>query len=411
MTIEADEQVRAQAAPAATRRPRIGFISWAGTENLGNDGCLESIVAFVRENFPGAELVSISPGPELVEKMFGLPGVPIAWTPRHRLMRAIDKLTLKLPAAIVDRIITERTLGRIDYLIFAGTSLVDDYRTKPIYKPLIFRRWLIGAKRRGVKLIYASVGADPVRNKLAQRLMQPIAGLATYRSYRDEGSRAYLANIGADVADAPVAPDLVWRLPTPPDPPRPAGGPLTIGVGVMAYHGWRSIEAGRDVHEPYVEKITQFVDWVADQGHRVHLLVGEKSDRRVVAAVSAKARCAGGPNWIEPKPADTLHQLMQQMTGTDIVVASRFHNILAALKLARPTYSLGYMSKCTELLDLVGTPGYAQMIEDFDLDLLKQQVNDMIADRAALTQTIRASLININARMRAQDAELRKIIV
>lgn len=394
----------------AVRRPRIGFISWAGAENLGNDGCLKSIISFVRESIPDAELVNISPGSELVQEMFKLPCVEIDWTPRARFYRALNKLALKIPSAVVNAIVTERTLDKLDYLIFAGTSLVDDYRTHPIYKPIIYRRWLKTAKRRGVKLLYVSVGADPVRNPLALWLIRPWPRLATYRSYRDEGSRAYLASIGADNDTAPIAPDLAWRLPTPPDPPRPTNGPLTIGVGVIAYHGWRTVEAGRRVYDPYVDKITAFVDWLADEGHNVRLLVGEKSDRRVVAAIKARARCVGGPHWIEPTPANNLHELMMQIAQTDVVMASRFHNILCALKLARPTLSLGYMSKCAELLDLVGTPGYAQMIEDFDIDLLKSQFNDMIAKRQELTQTIRASLVGIHARVRAQEEDLRNII-
>ncbi len=406
-----ETQERAQTSAPPKRRPRIGFISWAGVENLGNDGCLESIVSFIREKYPDAELISISPGPELVEKMFDLPGVDISWMPKRRLLRGFDKLALKIPSAIVNSAITERTLGKIDYLIFAGTSLVDDYRTDPIQKPLTFRRWLKGAHRRGVKILYLSVGADPVRNPLSRWLIRPVARLATYRSYRDPGSRAYLASIDADDADAPVAPDLVWRLPTPPDPPRPANGPLTVGIGVMAYHGWRDAAEERRFYDEYVDKITQFADWLADEGHFVRLLVGEKSDRRVVTAVSQRARCVDGPKWIEPTPADTLHQLMAQMTETDVVLASRFHNILCAFKLGRPTFSLGYMSKCTELLDLVGTPGYSQMIEEFDLELLKRQFSDMIAKRAELTQTIRASLADIDARMRAQEANVLKIIV
>jgi polysaccharide pyruvyl transferase WcaK-like protein len=402
----AERPERVPARASGRRAPRIGFISWAGAENLGNDGCLEAMLNFVRRNFPDAPLLSISPGPELVEEMFGVPGAPLRWLPKRGLLRTLDLLMLRIPSEIINWGISKKTVRRLDYLIYTGMSVVDDYRTSTIEKPLTLRRWLTTAKAQGVKILYVSVGADRVRNPISRWIILPIVRLADYRSYRDEGSKAYLLGIGADAGDPPVYPDLAWSLPTPPDKPRAEGGPLTVGVGVMAYHGWRNIKAGRRVYEPYVAKITEFVDWLASQGHRVRLLVGEKSDRRVVATVTERARAAGGPLWMDSTPANNLHELMAQISETDIVIASRFHNIVCALKMGRPTFSLGYMSKCTELLDLVGTPGYSQMIEDFDVELLKRQFNDMLANRKRLEATIRESVVRIGERMAEQERRL-----
>ena len=49
-------------------------------------------------------------------------------------------------------------------------------------------------------------------------------------------------------------------------------------------------------------------------------------------------------------PARTLHDVMQQMADTDIVVATRYHNVVCALRMSKPTISIGYAEKNDALL-------------------------------------------------------------
>jgi polysaccharide pyruvyl transferase WcaK-like protein len=393
-------------ANSAPRKLRIGLMGWTGIENLGNDALLEAGLHFFRERLPDAELISIGSGPELVEQMFGISGPNMRWLPKNRWLRAVDKLMLKVPSGIANAIICERTLSKLDYFVVTGGSLIDDYRTHSLDRPLTLRRWFGTAKRLGVKIVYVSVGAERVRKKNCERMVKPLIGMSAYRSYRDQCSRDYVQTLGYDESATPVYPDLVWGMPEPLNPPRPADGPLTVGVGVMAYHGWKSIEAGVDIHERYVAQMTELVDWLADNGYRVRMLVGEKSDRRVVEAIRQRARAAGGPMWAGHAPAKDIHELMRQITETDLVIATRFHNILCALKLGRPTLSISYMPKNSELLELVGTPGFHQPLEGLDVELLKKQFLDLAAQRETLAATIGDHVVGIKARLKDQEARL-----
>jgi polysaccharide pyruvyl transferase WcaK-like protein len=397
---------QARTEPAAGEAPlRIAALGWCGAGNLGNDGMLEALTNFIRREYPDAQITAVCAGPEDVKARLGVEAVQMRWEPQSWPLRALNKLALKTPSALFNWLYTQHHIRHFDVLIVFG-ALMDDYRTNFLGRPSVMRRWCAAAKRNRVKLAFVSAGADPITDPLSRWMVKPVGDMALYRSYRDEGSRAYMHSIGIDETHTPVYPDLVWGLPEPAHAPPRRDGRLTIGVGVMAYHGWKSIEAGHAVHEAYVDKMTAFVDWLADEGHRVRLLIGERSDTRVVNAIQARARCVSTDAWTPPSPAQSLHDVMAQIVDCDAVVASRFHNILCALKLGRPTISLSYMSKCHELLEQAGVPGFHLMIEAFALDELKQSFRRLMAERGALEATIAGRVKALKARLKEQEARL-----
>ncbi len=54
------------------------------------------------------------------------------------------------------------------------------------------------------------------------------------------------------------------------------------------------------------------------------------------------------------------------MSRAEVVVASRFHNVICALRLARPTISIGYAGKNHHLMRQMGLEDYSQDIEHLD---------------------------------------------
>ena len=108
----------------------------------------------------------------------------------------------------------------------------------------------------------------------------------------------------------------------------------------MTYLGWqRNSPRGPAIYATYLEKITAFVLWLLDQGHRVRILMGDAADRDAVADVLSKVATAR-PHLAQDRlladPMRSLHDLMRQMAETDVVVATRYHNIVCALKLGKP---------------------------------------------------------------------------
>ena len=62
------------------------------------------------------------------------------------------------------------------------------------------------------------------------------------------------------------------------------------------------------------------------------------------------------------------------MAATDVVVASRFHNVLLALMLNKPVMAISYHEKLDSLMASVGLSDFCQDIEHIEIDKLTQQL-------------------------------------
>src|SRR5690606_33826350 len=141
-------------------------------------------------------------------------------------------------------------------------------------------------------------------------LMKNAARMVDFRSYRDAASKAYLASIGLAVDGDAVFPDLAFRLATPPRPIRPQGARITVGVGVMAYSGWkRDAPDGGAIHGAYLDKLAGFIRRLEGQGHDVVLVTGDAEDAVAVEEMMERLR-GEGASCVTCRPTPTLQALM-----------------------------------------------------------------------------------------------------
>ena len=164
-----------------------------------------------------------------------------------------------------------------------------------------------------------------------------------------------------------------WRSPSR-FPRVDPGGPPTVGVGVMDYHGTNDDrrQAERS-HAAYVGKMKRFVRWLVDSGTRVRLFGGDTNGRTssVVQDILADLRAPRPdlePAWVVAEPVSSLQELMREMAPVGTVVAMRYHNVLCALKLGKPTLSIGYAAKNDVLMADMGLPGFCQPANSLDVD-------------------------------------------
>ena len=155
----------------------------------------------------------------------------------------------------------------------------------------------------------------------------------------------------------------------------------------MAYYGWRNDRSrgARDLCRLSRED-HPYVVWLLDRGHSVRILMGDQADRRAVDDLICAVRSmrpARTGDALAFAPAQTLHDVMQQIADTDLVVATRYHNVVCALRMGRPTISIGYSEKNDDLLAEMGLADYCQNIERLDVLLLESQTLRLIAERAA----------------------------
>jgi polysaccharide pyruvyl transferase WcaK-like protein len=205
--------------------------------------------------------------------------------------------------------------------------------------------------------------------------------------------------MGLETSNDAVYTDLAFALPTPPGVPVIPGA---VGVGVMDYHGGNDDRRqANELRASYIEKMESFVLWLIDNGRPVRLFATDVHDESIVRKVIADVRARRpelAPSQVIAEPVSSLDELMQQIVSVDTVVASRYHNVLCALKLAKPTLSVGYAAKFSVLMQEMGLAEFCQCAYSLDVSRLIEQFTELESRSAQLRQTI-AERSAANARL------------
>jgi polysaccharide pyruvyl transferase WcaK-like protein len=357
----------------SAREPRVGLFGLLGSGNLGNDGSLEAVLDYLKADHPDAVIDAFCGGPDIVRKRYRITATPMHWyRSEYQTASGMKAVALKGFGKLVDVVRTAAWVREQDVVIVPGMGVLE--ATLPL-RPWGFPYSLLllcaSGRLFGTKIALVSVGSSYITHRVTRALVRLAAGFATYRSYRDEGSREAMRAMGVDVSADEVYPDLAFALPVPTDVP-PATG--TVGVGVMAYYGGNDDRAqGEQIYEAYLAKIKQFVRWLVENDREVRLFIGDQVDNEVVEAIIADA----GPERVSAAKASTLDELMREMSAVDTIVATRYHNVLCSLKLSKPTISIAYAVKNDVLMTEMGLTDYCQQIRELDVDLLIKQFTDL----------------------------------
>jgi polysaccharide pyruvyl transferase WcaK-like protein len=264
-----------------------------------------------------------------------------------------------------------------DMLIMTGTGMLGDFGIRPFGLHYDILTWSIVATLCRCKLLFVSVGAGPIRHPLSRCFVKTALALAHYRSYRDAFSRNYLDRIGFEVQNDAVYPDLAFSLSRDLLPVcRVCDNKGTvIGVGMMNYHH-RLGRSGDDgtVYRDYVAKLAALVVRLLEHKFRVRLLIGDATWDMDVRADLRKSLEERGWTYdderIIDQPASSVEEILSQLSATDVVVASRFHNLVLALILNKPVVAISYHEKFEPLMTGMGLSEFCQDIEHIDIDHL-----------------------------------------
>lgn len=386
---------------------KIGIFGNFGWGNLGNSATLEAVVAGVQAHWPSAGLLCICTNPDEVRRQYGYEVAPVRWEtaegldlPAGRVARTAAKVLQRPPRELRLWQRARDILDELDLLLVAGTGVLDDFAIGPMNLPYDLFKWSLQAHRRHVPLAYLSTGAGPIDHRRSRLLIKQALQRAFYRSYRDEYSRRYLCSIGFDVANDCVYPDLAFGLPIPDGLMKPAadaaGRTLVAGLGIMSYRGAQSEpHAGEAIYQEYRRKIIDFGLQLLAGGYTVRVVLGDTLvDQRafedVRAALAAAAAAHGAPERVLAEPVGSVQDLLRQLALTDIVVATRFHNVLLALLLEKPVISISYNQKNDDLMAAMGLDAYCQPIGALDVPRLHEQFVRLQARAATVQEQIAA---------------------
>ena len=359
-----------------------------GRGNFGNEMTLLAMLSNVRKHLPEAEANCICPGHDEISRRFKITAFSIKEMPLELrpgktgpFIGLLRKIVMGVPLEVYRWIKTFQRLKRTDMLVMTGTGMLGDFGIKPFGLHYEIFKWSVIARLCRCKLLFVSVGAGPLHYRLSRWFVKGALFLANYRSYRDSFSKKYLEGIGFDTKSDPVYPDLAFSLPEELIPPCPSSDRrrLVVGVGVMTYYNKQDIpELSQNRYHEYVDKLARCVTWLLEHQYDVRLFIGDLSyDREVIQDLKALLKQRGNKfdeGQLLDEPAPSVEELLPQLAATDIVVASRFHNIVFALMLNKPVLSISYHHKDDALMAEVGLSEYCQDIDHLDIDRLIGQL-------------------------------------
>ncbi|MFT3781748.1 MAG: polysaccharide pyruvyl transferase family protein [Nibricoccus sp.] len=398
-------------------RLTIGVLGVFGAGNLGNEATLTAFLQLLKAGHPDTRIVCICYNTELVEKTYGISTFAVGGGPKLAnnsgreagLLARIKKRLLK--NSPVNFVRTLSIVRSCKALVIPGTGVLDDYGTSPGGLPWLLFRWCLAARLCSVPVKYIGVGAGPIVNPRSRRLMGWAARLASYRSYRDQNSKNFAQSIGVNTQSDPVIPDLAFYF-TETNSQRQTNrrSAMHIGLGIMSYYGWQCDQAaGAKIFDAYLDKIVCLAHWLLNEGHSLQILIGEFSDQSAVDKFFERLKpnlSAEQRDRIAFSDQQTMDDLLTQIAPLDVVITSRYHNLVAAFCRGVPVISIGYGSKCAALMEDFGLGDLYQDIDTFSVEALRNQflsatarlesLSDSILSRALqhkalLTQTVEAA--------------------
>jgi len=383
--------------PAA---PRVGLFGLLGQGNLGNDGSMEAVLAYLRSEHPQVLLDCLCTDPEVVRARYDMPAAQLRWygAPRQSSSALADVTRRGFGIGLgiaIDAVRIAAWVRRHDAVAVPGMGVLET--TVPM-RPWKTPYWmfLLCASGRifGTRIALVSVGANVTDRRATRFLITRAVRLAHYRSYRDEISRTALQHMGVDTSRDIIYPDVAYALPTPAAPP---GTQDAVGIGVMDYSGGNDeLDQADQLRANYLEQVKLFCKWLLDNGRPIRLFTSDTADEPVVQAIAADVRAYRpdlDASWVTAEPARSLSEVLEQISLVSTVVATRYHNVLYALLLAKPTLALGYAVKHEQLMTKTGLPEFCLPCRSLEVS----QIIDLFAELERRSPELTKAIAQHNA--------------
>ncbi len=388
--------------------PRVATYGYFGMGNIGNEGSIAAFLAYLRAAHPESGVRCFAADPDAVRRDHQVDATQLM------TLRAADHRRLgtsrlaKALSRIWDIPRTFVMMRAVDVLVVPGTGV---FETSLIAQPWGEPYWLflavLSCRLRNRAVLLLSIGAEYTGHPVIRRLNNQVNRMSTYCSFRDAQSREAIRAMGGSDEPGEVVADLAFALETPTTAPIRS---KRIVIGVMAYDGDpRSHDRPRHLRQEYGDKMTRLVGLLLDDGYAVTLTGGAEIDRAVATEIEHAVRSRPDRYPTEQvcvSAAVTLEEIMREMGKASVVVVSRYHNLICALAMCRPTVSLGYAEKSDNLMAEFGLGQFSQHIASFDVDSLLEQIRLVQQEHASVAPHMADTLRRFHQRLDEQFATL-----
>ena len=145
-----------------------------------------------------------------------------------------------------------------------------------------------------------------------------------------------------------------------------------------------------ETYTAYLESLAVFATWLLEHDYDIRLLLGD-NDTMVIEEFRSVLRARLGSydeERVVEQPIASVQDVLAELSATDVVVATRFHNVLLSLLLNKPVIAISFHHKCSSLMRQMKLSEYCHDIHDMDADRLIEQFRKLEQNREAVKRTI-----------------------
>jgi polysaccharide pyruvyl transferase WcaK-like protein len=369
--------------------PRILLLTPYTGSNFGDGAIQDAVIDNLRRRLTRPQIRLVTLCPERTSRLHGLPSFSIgsveipeqprreeaqalqkgdspllAWIRRipwlHRCTATIGRPIRRSIALSRDSVREIRHVFRVrallrdtDLLVMSGGGQIDDFWGGAFGHPYALLKWSLVARFSKVPVVFPSVGVCVLKTRTSRFFAYRALKLASYRSYRDHGSKELLSSASFTRNDA-ECPDLAFSHPRGENGASLANGtlkrPHIVGLSPIIYlsqHGWP--ESDSVTYDRYLSVLCEFAEMILTEGHTVVLFVSAAQDQSAVEDLQRKlAQSKLQGSWGDrlqefvPVSAD---ELLDGISKMDLVAASRLHGVLLSHVLQKPVLAVSYDRK------------------------------------------------------------------
>lgn len=333
--------------------PQILMVGEFGVGNFGNDASAEVMERMLDEAGFRVRRTALSRSSQEGEVTFSLwPPVPEDALPSW-LAKSLRRILL--PWWMI------RLVGSHDAVVVPGMGVLEgELGVRAYGMPwLVFCMTLAGRICRTPTALVA-IGVSDSSSLLARMLTRGATHLSNYVSYRDVTSRHAASRSKNVRSRGEVYADIVFALPVVLESHVDVEQSSRTVVGVMRYTGGAGDVVQREkTLAEYGRRLADFVIQIVKRGHTVDLVGGDALDYETALDVW-KLAIAGLDEDLQGRVVvcQALNQvdLEEILARANVVVCSRYHNLVGAVRVQRPVISINYAQKSRELVARIGDP-------------------------------------------------------
>ncbi|MBD3347012.1 MAG: hypothetical protein GF401_18310 [Chitinivibrionales bacterium] len=398
------------------------FVSGASLSmNLGGPSIFHGLVKVLRHAFPDCRIVyheatNISEKPESspvsspdypdVRFVYGSLDSGNQTKGKRKLLRSMYNYTRHF-GPLIGRV-WRKQFGSYNIIAEQGAEIAEEIRTSDLYieawgiafadslRKMKYKRYIKSnslmktAAFFGIKSVHYTASYGPM-NRIWSRLaaQKALGSLCSLVYCREIESQNNLLSCGIPSEKLIVAPDTGFLMPSVADPQlKPDSSRPCVGVSVshQIHRQWSS-------ETPYIQLIARICDRIRKEWNaRILLIPNELSDKRyddtavaedILLQISEKQDIE-----IYPARQRTAPEQKGVIAHCDLLIASRYHSIVAAMSKGTPTVVVGWHHKYGALLDRFAQENCGLSCRDCDETRLWNLCKEIWANRREIKKTI-----------------------